>query len=599
MGTLAAMAAFFTIRSAARVGVDSVRDKHPSSGTAGFNFAPLASFWIERTRFGWAARVAPFGGHPVARPDCSLCFRARFDPLLLCSPGAHENMHQCTETLMRSAEGGLVMGAPEMLGLDRRNAELDGSHGTWGADVVKSVAAKSSFAGAVPPVEIPAEQCRLWQLPAPSAAPAPPMGSKNTQGRRPRMEDTDAMITNLLEVPLLFHADDRIVPKAVEAVLQPLWEDALGSPRSPLTRFPSEQSEADMQVQGAKFAGGRQPQRLDASFHFVGVYDGHGGQMVSREAAQNLHLYFRKAFNRALSASNTADSSSTDSCKSDCTHRSESPVSGLALKRKHSNWRRRDDSGLSSSSSGSLLSPAHKTARKGGDLSADGDLWPSGSISPFAWNRANALARDHPGLRLHQVEDAILEAFRMLDNQLLEQDEARSTGSTAVVAMVSTSHLCLANCGDSRAVLSRGGVAYRLTRDHKPELDDEEERINSCGGRVLDFNGKRVMGLLAMSRALGDHCLRDVGVVAEPEVTIISRSQEDEFLVLASDGLWDALSDNEVCDLARRCFQRAKERGAAPETASRVAASVLMRAALDRGSNDNITVTVVDLRYDI
>lgn len=107
------------------------------------------------------------------------------------------------------------------------------------------------------------------------------------------------------------------------------------------------------------------------------------------------------------------------------------------------------------------------------------------------------------------------------------------------------------------------------------------------------------MGLLAMSRALGDHCLRGVGVVAEPEVTIIGRSEEDEFLVLASDGLWDALQDNEVCDLARRCFQRAKDRGAAPETASRVAASVLMRAALDRGSNDNITVTVVDLRCDI
>lgn len=506
-------------------------------------------------------------------------------------------MHQCAETMTRFTDGDLAIDAPALRGLARRHLELGGSHGTWTADVVKSVLPKSSFA--VPPLEIPAEQCRLWQLAPPSAVPAPPMGSKNTQGRRPRMEDTDAMFCNLLEVPLLFHAGDRVVPKAVEAVLQPLWEDALGSPRSPLTRFPSEQSETDMQAEGARFAGGEQPQRLDASFHFVGVYDGHGGQMVSREAAANLHLYFKKAFSQALSASMSVDSSSTDSCQSDCTHTSTSPVSGLALKRKHPNRRSQNDSTLSSSGSGWLASPAHKTARKGGDLSTDEDLSPSSSATPFTWNRASALARDHPGLRLHQVEAAIVDAFRMLDSQLQEQDEAKSTGSTAVVAMVSDSHLCAANCGDSRAVLSRGGMAYRLTRDHKPELDDEEERINSCGGRVLDFNGKRVMGLLAMSRALGDHCLREVGVVAEPEVTIISRSQEDEFLVLASDGLWDALSDNEVCDLARRCFQRAKERGAAPETASRVAASVLMRAALDRGSNDNITVTVVDLRSDI
>lgn len=81
-------------------------------------------------------------------------------------------------------------------------------------------------------------------------------------------------------------------------------------------------------------------------------------------------------------------------------------------------------------------------------------------------------------------------------------------------------------------------------------------------------------------------------------MTIIGRNPQDEFLVLASDGLWDALSDKEVCDLARRCFNRAKERGAERDTASRVAASVLMRAALDRGSSDNITVTVIDLHQE-
>ncbi|KAI9381588.1 hypothetical protein POPTR_015G133900v4 [Populus trichocarpa] len=76
-------------------------------------------------------------------------------------------------------------------------------------------------------------------------------------------------------------------------------------------------------------------------------------------------------------------------------------------------------------------------------------------------------------------------------------------GSTAVVAVLTPEHIIVANCGDSRAVLSRGGRAIPLSVDHKPDRQDELARIEAAGGRVIYLDGARVEGILAMSRAIG------------------------------------------------------------------------------------------------
>ncbi|CAK7337136.1 unnamed protein product [Dovyalis caffra] len=76
-------------------------------------------------------------------------------------------------------------------------------------------------------------------------------------------------------------------------------------------------------------------------------------------------------------------------------------------------------------------------------------------------------------------------------------------GSTAVVAVLTPEHIIVANCGDSRAVLSRGRRTIPLTVDHKPDRPDELARIEAVGGRVIFLNGARVEGILAMSRAIG------------------------------------------------------------------------------------------------
>ncbi|KAL1069881.1 hypothetical protein V6Z11_D12G295100 [Gossypium hirsutum] len=182
-------------------------------------------------------------------------------------------------------------------------------------------------------------------------------------------------------------------------------------------------------------------------------------------------------------------------------------------------------------------------------------------------------------------------------------------GSTAVVALLTPEHIVVANCGDSRAVLYRGGKAIPLSFDHKPDRPDELARIEAAGGRVIFVNGARVEGILAMSRAIGDKYLKPI-VSSEPEITFTKRQPEDECLILASDGLWDVLSSDLACEVAHECLKEGnnsvfnagrsnqKDEGTEAFYPSRsvLAAALLTRLAFGRKSLDNISVIVVDLK---
>lgn len=102
-------------------------------------------------------------------------------------------------------------------------------------------------------------------------------------------------------------------------------------------------------------------------------------------------------------------------------------------------------------------------------------------------------------------------------------------------------------------MISRGGIARALTADHKPNRQDECARVEAAGGKVLHKGGShRVMGLLAMSRAIGDHFLRPF-IVADPEVSCHLRQLDDEVLLIATDGLWDVFTNDDAMALAIRC----------------------------------------------
>ncbi|KAM1205314.1 hypothetical protein ACFX2G_006232 [Malus domestica] len=189
----------------------------------------------------------------------------------------------------------------------------------------------------------------------------------------------------------------------------------------------------------------------------------------------------------------------------------------------------------------------------------------------------------------------------------LQTPESEAVGSTAVVAVVSPDKIVVANCGDSRAVLCRDGKALPLSVDHKPDRPDELNRIEEAGGRVIYWDGPRVLGVLAMSRALGDNYLKPY-VSCDPEVTITDRTVEDECLILASDGLWDVVSNDTACGVARMCLRRERaaaaaeragpEAAVASDKACSDASMLLTKLALARQSTDNVSVVVVNLRLN-
>ncbi|XP_010457921.1 PREDICTED: protein phosphatase 2C 3 [Camelina sativa] len=215
----------------------------------------------------------------------------------------------------------------------------------------------------------------------------------------------------------------------------------------------------------------------------------------------------------------------------------------------------------------------------------------------------------------------------------LQTPDCDAVGSTAVVSVITPEKIVVANCGDSRAVLCRNGKAVPLSTDHKPDRPDELDRIQEAGGRVIYWDGARVLGVLAMSRAIGDNYLKPY-VTSEPEVTVTDRTEEDEFLILASDGLWDVVTNEAACAMVHMCLNRkggrggsgrrrgetqtpggrseeeGKEeenekvvgsrkngkRGEITDKACTEASVLLTKLALAKHSSDNVSVVVVDLR---
>nr|AFK42819.1 unknown [Lotus japonicus] len=160
---------------------------------------------------------------------------------------------------------------------------------------------------------------------------------------------------------------------------------------------------------------------------------------------------------------------------------------------------------------------------------------------------------------------AIVSAFMVMDKlvKLQENLDCSCSGTTAVVVIRQGEGLIIANLGDSRAVLGtihdEKLTAIQLTTDLKPGLPSEAERIRRCNGCVYALKeephiqrvwlpNENFPGL-AMSRAFGDFMLKDHGVIAIPDIWYHHVTSRDQFIVLASDGVWDVLSNSEVASI--------------------------------------------------
>ncbi|XP_001659319.2 probable protein phosphatase CG10417 [Aedes aegypti] len=155
-----------------------------------------------------------------------------------------------------------------------------------------------------------------------------------------------------------------------------------------------------------------------------------------------------------------------------------------------------------------------------------------------------------------EEEDYMNEEDEAFMNNITDEP-GKDSGCTAVVALLHDKELFVANAGDSRCVVCRNGKALEMSIDHKPEDQVEFERIQKAGGRVT-LDG-RVNGGLNLSRAIGDHGYKmnkkvrpeEQMISALPDIKKITIEPEDEFMVLACDGIWNFMTSDDVVEFVQ------------------------------------------------
>jgi len=196
------------------------------------------------------------------------------------------------------------------------------------------------------------------------------------------------------------------------------------------------------------------------------------------------------------------------------------------------------------------------------------------------------------------IAERISRAFLITD-AMSKQCNITTSGATAVCALLHNTPigktLYVGNVGDSRAVLCAsidedgiqagtdcGYVAQRLSHDHTADDPAEQERIKDSGGFVTRG---RVLGILAVTRSFGDHGMKDF-VIALPHTCTIELSQRGKcpFVILACDGVWDVMTDQEAVELVLEGFGDGPYEGAA---------KMLVETAIERGTTDNVSAIVV------
>jgi len=127
-------------------------------------------------------------------------------------------------------------------------------------------------------------------------------------------------------------------------------------------------------------------------------------------------------------------------------------------------------------------------------------------------------------------------------------------GCTLTSAFIELGEVVLTQLGDCAAfMINKDGSHEKITQDHTPQRDSEAKRIRSCGGSVMKVKGGwRLDGVLSVSRAIGDVHFKKSGLSSEAEITRRSINPDDEFLVLMTDGLLQALTMKAVTDTIKK-----------------------------------------------
>lgn len=221
--------------------------------------------------------------------------------------------------------------------------------------------------------------------------------------------------------------------------------------------------------------------------------------------------------------------------------------------------------------------------------------------------------RSYPNIAA--VVKSISAAFDEIEDEVLDIDEFQYQGSTAVTVYVHEDEerkertIVSANVGDSRAVLSHKAHAIDLTRDHKPDDVIEKSRILAMGETIEWDSYSQVSRVksLSLSRAIGDRFAKPV-VSGEVEIKIFPMDSfdrngtEDDFIILASDGLWDVMTSQNCVDFVNKRLNPSKVQAENMSKRELIHQKISRRQnmsrfvaneAVRRGSCDNICVVII------
>lgn len=207
-------------------------------------------------------------------------------------------------------------------------------------------------------------------------------------------------------------------------------------------------------------------------------------------------------------------------------------------------------------------------------------------VAVIAWQEressADAATKD-------KKEDGEAEAANPADNDGGNSEPA----DASKFDFIASNHrrmLYTSNVGDLRVVLYRKGKPYRLSYDHKATDTNEINRIRNSGGLIMK---NRVNGVLAVTRSLGDSYMKDL-VIGNPFTTSTEITADDDFMILACDGVWDVLSDLKACEFVSDLFEKGSGK-----VDPQIAAKKLCQLAMDNSTTDNVTVMIVKFDKDV
>ncbi|XP_041480170.1 integrin-linked kinase-associated serine/threonine phosphatase 2C-like isoform X2 [Lytechinus variegatus] len=206
-----------------------------------------------------------------------------------------------------------------------------------------------------------------------------------------------------------------------------------------------------------------------------------------------------------------------------------------------------------------------------------------------------------------EIKKCLIDAFRVTDEEFLKQASASKPvwkdGSTAVCVLVVNDTLYIANLGDSKAFLCRYNPETEkhqflpLSKDHTPTQYEERMRIQKAGGTVR--NG-RVMGIMEVSRSIGDGRFKHCGVISTPDIKKCQLGDNDRYILLSCDGLWEGFDADTVMQFTNQMLDgenaKQSEGKSKDDVLFETACNRLASEAIRRGSSDNITVILVNVK---